>query len=156
MLMRCAHGQLKNSGQTPTEEIQLGSLLKGIPGLFEVINKTKEKVNPVQDKKIKKDRTDTLYEHACKGHPYDPMCPACIRSRMTAKHNTQNTDDDKVQGSDKSAVLGIGYIGPYIPDVDGNVLAMTGVDAGRTNCGMVRLCKDQGVEPVFSGEDITG
>ena len=47
--------------------------IAGIPGLFEVINKTKEKVNPVQDKKIKKDRTDTLYEHACKGHPYDPM-----------------------------------------------------------------------------------
>ena len=117
--------------------------IAGIPGLFEVINKTKEKVNPVQDKKAKKDRTDTLYEHACKGHPYDPMCPACIRSRMTAKHNTQNTDDDKVQGSDKGAVLGIDYIGPYIPDVDGNVLAMTGVEAGRTNYGMVRLCKDK-------------
>ena len=68
-----------------------------------MINNTKEKVNPVQAKakKNNKDRSDTLYEHACKGHPYDPMCPACIRSRMTAKHNTQNTDNDKVQGSDK-------------------------------------------------------
>ena len=121
------------------------TIIAGIPGLFEVINKTKEKVNPVQakTKKNDKDRSDTLYEHACKGHPYDPMCPACIRSRMTAKHNTQNKDDDEVQGADKGAVLGVDYIGPYIPDVDGNILAMTGVEAGRTNYGMIRLSKDR-------------
>ena len=71
------------------------------------------------------------------------MCPACIRSRITAKHNTKNDNDDEVQGSDKGAVLGIDYIGPYIPDVDGNILAMTGVEAGRTNYGMVRLSKDR-------------
>ena len=119
--------------------------IAGIPGLVEVINKTKEKVHPVQAKAKKqdKDRSDTLYEHACKGHPYDPMCPACIRSRMTAKHNTKNDDGDSVQGSDKGAVLGIDYIGPYIPDVDGNILAMTGVEAGRTNYGMIRLSNNR-------------
>ena len=119
--------------------------MAGIPGLIEMINNTKEKVNPVQAKakKSNKDRSDTLYEHACKGHPYDPMCPACIRSRMTAKHNTQNDGDDAVQGADKGGVLGIDYIGPYIPDVDGNIMAMTGVEAGRTNYGMVRVCKDR-------------
>ena len=36
---------------------------------------------------------------------------------MTAKHNTKNDDDDTVQGADKGGVLGIDYIGPYIPDV---------------------------------------
>ena len=39
--------------------------------------------------------------------------------------------------------MGIDYIGPYIPDVDGNILGMTGVESGRTNYGMVRLCKDR-------------
>ena len=41
------------------------------------------------------------------------------------------------------AILGIDYIGPYIKDVDGNVLAMTGVEVGRTNYGMIRLTKDR-------------
>ena len=38
--------------------------------------------------------------------------------------------------------MGIDYIGPYIPDVDGNILGMTGVEGGRTNYGMIRLSKD--------------
>ena len=62
---------------------------------------------------------------------------------MTAKSNTKNDDDMIIKGSDKGAVFGIDYIGPYIKDVDGNVLAMTGVEVGRTNCGMIRLTKDR-------------
>ena len=85
--------------------------------------------------------------HVCKGHPHDPLCPVCLRSRLTAKPNTKNDNDMIIKGSDKGAVIGIDYnvIGPYIKDVDGNVLAMAGVyvEVGSTNYGMIRLTKDR-------------
>ena len=68
---------------------------------------------------------------------------------MTAKHNTSNTEEDKVDGADKEAVFGLDYIGPYIPDVDGNIMAMTCVESGRTNYGMLRLTKDREASTSF-------
>ena len=97
----------------------LHDLLADYKDKDEVITENKNKPKP------EKVKTDTLYEHACKGHPHDPLCPACVRARMTAKSNTKNDDDMIIKGSDKGAVFGIDYIGPYIKDVDGNVLAMT-------------------------------
>ena len=117
------------------------------PGLYDLLADYKDKDEVITENKNKpkpaKVKTDTLYEHACKGHPHDPLCPACVRARMTAKANTKNDDDMIIKGSDKGGVLGIDYIGPYIKDVDGNVLAMTGVEAGKTNYGMIRLTKDR-------------
>ena len=121
--------------------------LMSVPGLYDMMSDTKDKADIITDTGNKpipaKVKTDTLYEHACKGHPHDPLCPACVRSRLTAKPNTKNDNDMIIKGSDKGAVIGIDYIGPYIKDVDGNVLAMTGVEVGSTNYGMIRLTKDR-------------
>ena len=96
------------------------------PGLYDLLSdyKDKDEVITENNNKPKPAKTDhdTLYEHACKGHPHDPLCPACVRARLTAKANTKNDEDMIIKGSDDGAVMGIDYIGPYIKDVDGNVM----------------------------------
>ena len=64
------------------------------PALHDLLSDYKDKDEVITENKNKpkpeKVKTDTLYEHACKGHPHDPLCPACVRARMTAKSNTKN------------------------------------------------------------------
>ena len=40
---------------------------------------------------------------------------------MMAKKNTSNEAWDDIQGKDKGYVYSVDYIGPYSPDVDGNI-----------------------------------
>ena len=60
---------------------------------------------------------------------------------MGMKH-TANDDTHKVEGIDKGHVCNIDFIGPYPPDVDGNVWGMVNVECG-TNYGQVELLKDK-------------
>ena len=88
------------------------------PGLYDLLADYKDKDEVITENNNKpkpaKAKTDTLYEHACKGHPHDPLCPACVRARMTSKANTKNDEDMIIKGSDDGAVMGIDYIGPYM------------------------------------------
>ena len=86
----------------------------------------------------------SMEEHCRCGHtPHDPMCEACIRSRLTAKLAYRMDDDDVVKGADKGYVMGVDYIGPYVPDVDGNIWAFVGVEVAHTNYGFVQLSSDK-------------
>ena len=72
--------------------------------------------------------THTLYEHNCRCHfPHDPKnCEACLRARMMAKSNTKNEDWEEIQGKDKGFVYSVDYIGPYSPDINGNIYGFCG------------------------------
>ena len=50
---------------------------------------------------------------------------------MMAKSNTSNEDDLVVRGSDKGYVHSMDYVGPYSPDVDGNIYGLVGVETGH-------------------------
>ena len=62
------------------------SYMLGMPGMMsapaihDLLADYKDKDEVITDNKNKpkpeKVKTDTLYEHACKGHPHDPLCPA--------------------------------------------------------------------------------
>ena len=52
---------------------------------------------------------------------------------MMAKSNTSNDDDLAVGGSEKGYVYSMDYVGPYSPDVDGNIYGLVGVETGHTN-----------------------
>jgi len=73
----------------------------------------------------------------CPHYPHNPDCDACKRARLTSKPGRRR-HGEPVRGADKGYVLGIDYLGPFEPDLDGNSYALIGVDA-RTNYGMVRL-----------------
>ena len=91
----------------------------------------------------KKIDTPTLYEHSCRCHlPHDPrLCDACMRARIMSKKNTSNPLDVEIQDSDKGFVYNLDFVGPYEPDVDGNIFGLVGVEVGHTNYGIVTLTK---------------
>ena len=104
---------------------------------------------PKHDSKPKKPKrvkhpTITTHQHNCQCHfPYDSTCPWCIRARMTAKPGHRKSVDDLVTGSEKGFVLGVDYIGPYSPDVDGNIWGFVGVEVAHTQYGFVDLTTDK-------------
>ena len=49
-----------------------------------------------------------------------------------ATSNTSNEDDLVVRGSEKGYVHSMDYVGPYSPDVDGNIYGLVGVETGHT------------------------
>ena len=56
-----------------------------------------------------------------------------------AKTNTSNDDDLIVRGSEKGYIHSTDYVGPYSPDVDGNIYGLVGVETGHTNYGMTSV-----------------
>ena len=62
---------------------------------------------------------------------------------MTAKPGHRKSVDDLVTGSEKGFVLGVDYIGPYSPDVDGNIWGFVGVEVAHTQYGFVDLTTDK-------------
>ena len=46
-----------------------------------------------------------------------------------------------MRGSEKGHVHSMDYVGPYSPDVDGNICGLVGVETGHTNYGMTSLTK---------------
>ena len=74
---------------------------------------------------------------------HDPDCEACVRARLTAKLAYRSKDGDVIRGANKGYVMGVDYIGPYAPDVDGNVWGFIGVEVAHTNYGFVDLSVDK-------------
>ena len=107
-------------------------------------NGSNSKATPSRSRRAKIDDW-TIYEHNCKCHiPHDPArCDACMRARMMAKYNTSNPMDGDIKGGDKGYVYSLDYIGPYEPDVDGNIYGLVGVEVAHTNYGIVTLTKDK-------------
>ena len=101
--------------------------LSAIPLIQMIISKSgTSNIESVIDKNVPKTRKKVqsipMYEHTCKSHhPHDPKRDACMRARMMAKSNTSNEDDLVVRGSDKGYAHSMDYVGPYSPDVDGNI-----------------------------------
>ena len=58
---------------------------------------------------------------------------------MTKKPATRKHYLDEVDMADKGFVFGVDYMGPYIPDVDGNVQCFVGTETGHTNYGFIDL-----------------
>ena len=105
--------------------------------------------NPLQVQEVK---NVPMYEHACKCHyPHDPKCDACLRARILAKSNTSNDEDLIVRGSEKGYVYSMDYVGPYSPDVDGNIYGLVGVETGHTNYGITSLTKDREASTSLQG-----
>ena len=73
-------------------------------------------------------------EHARQGHvPHDDSCEVCRMARMRAPMARES--EGEVIDADKGYVLGVDYVGPFEPDVCGNVYALVGVEVGHTNYG---------------------
>jgi len=154
----------KDSGMTvPTMILLLVlSMITNTPGLSAIpliqmiISKSGSNIDSVIDKNVPKTRAKVksvpMYEHACRCHcPHDPKCDACLRARMMAKSNTSNDDDLVVRGSEKGYVHSMDYVGPYSPDVDGNIYGLVGVETGHTNYGMTSLTKDREANTSLQG-----
>ena len=122
--------------------------LSAIPIVKLLLDKKGSNIESIIDTdvpKTKKKHTDcTVYEHNCRCHiPHDKRCDACLRARMMAKSNTSNDDDLVIGGSDKGYVYSMDYVGPYTPDVDGNIYGLVGVETGHTNYGITSLTKNR-------------
>ncbi len=93
----------------------------------------------------KKDITMSLYEHNCRCHcPHDPHnCEACLRARIMAKKDTRNQECTDIEDKDKGYVYSVDFVGPYSPDVDGNIYGFVGVEVAHTNYGIVTLSKNR-------------
>ena len=154
----------KDSGMTvPTMILLLVlSMITNTPGLSAIpliqmiISKSGSNIDSVIDKNVPKTRAKVksvpMYEHSCRCHyPHDPKCDACLRARMMAKSNTSNDDDLVVRGSEKGYVHSMDYVGPYSPDVDGNIYGLVGVETGHTNYGMTSLTKDREANTSLQG-----
>ena len=89
--------------------------------------------------KKKKDTTLTLYEHNCRCHcPHDPYnCEACLRARLMAKKDTRNQEWTDIEDKDKGYVYSVDFVGPYSPDVDGNIYGFVGIEIAHINYGIV-------------------
>ena len=130
--------------------------LSAIPLIQMIISKSGSNIESVIDKNVPKTRKKVqgipMYEHTCKSHhPHDPKCDACMRARMMAKSNTSNEDDLVVRGSEKGYVHSMDYVGPYSPDVDGNIYGLVGVETGHTNYGITSLTKDREAKTSLQG-----
>ena len=62
---------------------------------------------------------------------------------MTTKPAYRKSIDNKVKGSEKGLVLGVDYIGPYLPDVDKNLWGFVSVEVAHTYYGCVDLSRDK-------------
>ena len=128
--------------------------LSAIPLIQMIISKSGSNIESVIDTNVPKTRKKVqsipIYEHTCKSHHpqcHDPKCDACMRARMMAKSNTSNEDDLLVvRGSEKGYAHSMDYVGPYSPDVDGNIYGLVGVETGHTNYGIT----SRGTAPGFS------
>ena len=56
-----------------------------------------------------------------------------------------------VRGSNKGYVHSMDYVGPYSPDVDGNIYGLVGVETGHTNYGITSLTKDREAKTSLQG-----
>ena len=122
--------------------------LSALPLLKLLLDKKGSNIESIIDVNVPKTKRKykgcTVYEHNCRCHmPHDKRCEACLRARMMAKSNTSNDDDMVVGGSDKGYVYSMDYVGPYTPDVDGNIYGLVGVETGHTNYGITSLTKNR-------------
>jgi len=122
--------------------------LSAIPIIKLLLDKKGSNIESIIDTNVPKTRRkpkdDTIYGHTCRCHiPHDKKCDACLRARMMSKSNTSNDDDLVIGGSEKGYVYSMDYVGPYSPDIDGNIYGLVGVETGHTNYGMTSLTKNR-------------
>ena len=126
----------------------LGSI-SGITMAKQIVDMCSNGIDKTAKNDLKQNRnrsiTQSLYEHNCRCHlPHDPSnCEACLRARMMAKSNTSNSEWDDIRGKDKGYVYSMDYIGPYTPDIDGNIYGFVGVEVAHTNYGNITLSKNK-------------
>ena len=131
-----------------------GAAAAGIGGA--VMAKSVAAESKVQEKTSKavrrKRATVTFEEHRARGHVphWQEFCEACKRARMRASPAFSTSDPRKIQGAEAGYVIGLDIVGPFAPDVDGNVWGLVAVEVAHTDYGMVRLLKTRDAASVLA------